>query len=241
MKSYRKSALDKSVVDKIVCRQTGLALLPIIVLALWLTPTAPAQSGSAPPAQPPTQSPTQSQASSQPTAQSSSQATAPADSGTQPQSLAEAARQANGQKDKPKAKHVYTDDNLSSIHGTISVVGDGSSRGSSGNVESSEISAGTAPIAGGNNSEAYWRSKARAIKDQITSTDQQIADVKAEIAKSGAASFDPSTGLSQGVIIVHDRNAQVKELEDRKRSLENQLDELADEARKAGADSGWAR
>jgi hypothetical protein len=237
MKNYRKSALDKSLIDKIVRRQTGLALLPIIVLALWLTPTAPAQSGSAPPAQPPAQAQSQSQPPSQP----SSQATASADASTQPQSLADAARQANAQKDKPKAKHVYTDDNLSSIHGTISVVGDGSSHSPAGNGESSEGTAAAAPAAGSNNSEAYWRSRARAIKDQITSTDQQIADVKAEIAKSGAASFDPSTGLSQGVIIVHDRNAQVKELEDRKRGLENQLDELADEARKAGADSGWAR
>jgi len=241
MNNYRKTTLEKSIVDKILCRQTGLALLPIIVVALWLTPTAPAQSGSAAPAQPPAEAQTQSQPSSQPPVQASSQATAPADSGTQPQSLADAARQANAQKDKPKAKHVYTDDNLSSIHGTISVVGDGSSRSSAGNGDSSEGSAAAAPAAAGNNSEAYWRSRARAIKDQITSTDQQIADVKAEIAKSGAASFDPSSGLSQGVIVIHDRNAEVKQLEDRKRSLENQLDDLGDEARKAGADSGWAR
>jgi hypothetical protein len=241
MKSYRKSALNKSVIDKFVCRQTGLVLVPIIVVALWLTPTAPAQSGSAPAAQPPAQSQTQSQPPAQPSSQSSLQAMTPADASSQPQSLADAARQANAQKDKPKAKHVYTDDNLSSIHGTISVVGDGSSRGSSGNRDSNQNSAGAAPVAAGNNSEAYWRSRARAIKDQITSTDQQIADVKAEIAKSGAASFDPSSGLAQGVIIIHDRNAEVKQLEDRKRSLENQLDELADEARKAGADSGWAR
>ena len=240
MKSYRKSALDKSVIEKIVCRQTGLALLPIIVLALWLTPTAPAQSGSTPPAQPPAQTQTQSQPSSQAPTQTPSPAATQSDSSARPQSLADAARQANAQKDKPKAKHVYTDDNLSSIHGTISVVGDGSSRGSSRNGDSGEASAGPASAAG-NNSEAYWRSRARAIKDQIASTDQQIADVKAEIAKSGAASFDPSAGLAQGVIVIHDRNAQVKELEDRKRSLENQLDELADEARKAGADSGWAR
>jgi hypothetical protein len=237
MKSYRKSTPDKSVIDKIVSRQTGLALVPIIVLGLWLTPIAPAQSGSAPPAQPPAQTQTQSQTSSE----TSSQPAAQTDSGTQPQSLAEAARQANAQKDKPKAKHVYTDDNLSSIHGTISVVGAGSSRSSSGNGESGEASAAAAPAAAGNNGEAYWRSKARAIKDQITSTDQQIADVKAEIAKSGATSFDPSSGLNQNVIIVHDRNAEVKQLEDRKRSLENQLDELADDARKAGADSGWVR
>ncbi len=241
MKNHRESEQHKPVIDIIVCRQTGLALLLIIVLALWLTPTAPAQSGSTPPAQPPAQTQTQSQPSSQAPTQTPSPAATQSDSSARPQSLADAARQANAQKDKPKAKHVYTDENLSSIHGTISVVGDGSSRGSSRNGDSVETSAGAAPAAAGNNSEAYWRSRTRAIKDQIASTDQQIADVKAEIAKSGAASFDPSAGLAQGVIVIHDRNAEVKDLEDRKRSLENQLDELADEARKAGADSGWAR
>jgi len=236
MKNHRRIAPYKSVIDTIVSRQIGLALLPVIVLAVWLTPTAPAQSASAPPAQTPAQTQTQSQTSPQ----TPSQPVAQTDSGNQPQSLADAARQAKAQKDKPKAKKVYTEDNLSSIHGTISVVGDGSSGGASDDGNSTGVANGGASSSG-NNSEAYWRSRARGIKDQIAATDQQIADVKAEIAKSGAASFDPSAGLSQGVIIIHDRNAQVKQLEDRKSSLERQLDDLADEARKAGADSGWAR
>jgi hypothetical protein len=231
MKSWRKSALSPFVVAKKIRGRAGLALLPIVLLAFGPAPVQ-GQSQSAPPAQPPAQAQTQSQPSSQTTAQT--------DSGNQPQSLADAARQAKAQQNKPKAKRVYTEDNLSSVHGTISVVGDGSSGGSAANGNSTEGSNGAAPAAG-NNGEAYWRARARAIKDQIASTDQQIADVKAEIAKEGPTSFDPSTGLSQGVIIIHDRNAEVKQLEDRKRSLENQLDELGDEARKAGADSGWTR
>ncbi len=232
MNSYRKTAVSKFVIARKTGYRASLVLLPIALVILGQAPAARGQSESAPPAQPPAQTQTQSQASSQTTLQ-----TVPGD---KPQSLAEAARQASAQKDKPKAKHVYTDDNLSSIHGTISVVGDKSSRGSAGNDDSNTGSNRGAPSSG-KNSEEYWRSRARAIKDQITSTDQQIADVKTEIAKSGAASFDPSSGLSQGVIVIHDRNAEVKQLEDRKRSLENQLDELGDEARKAGADSGWAR
>jgi hypothetical protein len=232
MKSYPKTAPSRAIDAERIFRRAALALLAIVLLPLGPAPAAQGQSQSTPPAQTPGQTPTHSQPSSQTTAQT--------DAGNQPQSLAEAARQANAQKDKPKAKRLYTDDNLSSIHGTISVVGDGSSRGAAGNGNSVEDSSAGAPAAG-NNSEAYWRSRARAIKDQIASTDQQIADVKAEIAKQGPTSFDPSSGLSQGVIIIHDRNAEVKQLEDRKRSLENQLDELGDEARKAGADSGWAR
>jgi hypothetical protein len=155
-----------------------------------------------------------------------------------PQSLGDAARQ-NAQKAKPKPAHVYTDDDLSSIGGTISVVGDASSSHSDGGDANS-----AAPGAGassGAQDETYWRGRADAIKNQIADVDRQIDAKKAEIAKAGATSFDPSAGLSQGVIVIHDRNAELKQLEDRKQSLEDQLDQLADEGRKAGADSGWFR
>jgi len=198
------------------------------------------QPGSAPHAQSQTQSQSQSQAPSQPGPQS--ETTAQTDSGDKQQSLGDAARKANAQKDKPKSKHVFTDDNLSSIRGTISVVGNGSSAGGSAeNRNSSAGAQGNDTASPTEKDEAYWRGRARTIKDQIATVDQQIDKVKEEIAKSGPAAFDPSTGLSQNVIIIHDRNAQLKELEERKQNLERQLDDLADEGRKSGADSGWFR
>jgi chromosome segregation ATPase len=171
-----------------------------------------------------------------------SEANAQSESGDKQPSLGDAARKANAEKGKPKSTHVFTNDNLSSIRGTISVVGDGSSAG--GSTENRNASAGpqgneTASSAEKN--EAYWRGRARAIKNQIAAVDQQIDKVKEEIDKSGPTGIDPSTGLSQNVIIIHDRNAQLKELEERKQNLERQLDDLADEGRKAGGDSGWFR
>jgi cell division protein FtsB len=53
--------------------------------------------------------------------------------------------------------------------------------------------------------------------------------------------MDPSTGLTQNVIIIHDRNAELKALQDRRQNLERQLDNLADQGRRAGADPGWFR
>jgi len=196
MKSYRKIALSRVVAAERILRRAALALLAIVLLPLGPALAAQGQSQSAPSAQTqvPSQTPSQTQTQSQP----SSQTTAQTDSGNQAQSLAEAARQASAQKNKPKAKHVYTDDNLSSVHGTISVVGDGSSRGATGNGSSVEGSSAGAPAAG-DKSEAYWRSRARAIKDQIASTDQQIADVKTEIAKQGPTSFDPSSGFRRAL------------------------------------------
>jgi len=202
---------------------TGVLLIGGIS-APWLISPAIAQEGSTT-----SQSPNQSS----PAGQAPSQPPSASDSASQPQSLADAAR-ANARTNKPKAKKVYTEDNLADVHGTISVVGDKS--GKQDDSSNSEMRAGSQ-----DNSESYWRSRAQAIKREIAMTDQKIVEVKAEIAKSGAASFDPSTGLSQGVIIIHDRNAQLKNLEDRKASLQHQLDDLADDARKAGADPGWTR
>jgi septal ring factor EnvC (AmiA/AmiB activator) len=230
MKSYRKCPPATFVIANRICRRTGLALLPAVFLALHPASSALGQSRSVPPAQSPTQSQPQSQATTQTI------------SGDKPQTLGDAARQANAQKNKTKAKRVYSEDDLSGIHGTISVVGGRSpSRSSAGNGNPRNVSNEEDVSPSGNNSEAYWRGRAQAIKDQIASVDQQITQVKAEIARSGPTSFDPSTGLTQNVIIIHDRNAQLKDLEERKRSFEKQLDALADEARKAGADSGWTR
>jgi len=217
-------------------RRLSNSLLTLFaVLALGAGTAAMAQSSSSSaPAQ--DNKPAGSQPAPQAGSQAGSQAAAQTDATSQPQTLADAAR-ANAQKDKPKAKKVYTADDLSSLHGTISVVGD-KSGGSAGRDDADDSDA---QASSANNSEQQWRSRAQAIKQQIADTDRQISDVKAEIAKQGAASFDPSSGLSQGVIIVHDRNAEVKQLEDRKAGLERQLDDLADAARKAGADPGWAR
>ncbi|MGD1212249.1 MAG: hypothetical protein ABR973_12945 [Candidatus Acidiferrales bacterium] len=213
-----------------------LLLLAALLLPFFAAPSAMAQSATAPPAQSQPQSPSPSQ--TPPQTASQSETPAQAGSGDNPQSLGDLARAANAQKDKPKAKHVFTDENLSSVRGTISVVGDGSSGGSTGGQNSS---AGQGNASSASKDEAYWRGKAQAIKDQIADIDRQIDAKKAEIAKAGPASFDPSAGLSQGVIIVHDRNAELKDLEDRKQRLQAQLDSLADEGRKDGADSGWFR
>ena len=116
-----------------------------------------------------------------------------------------------------------------------------SGRGSAVNENSNASLQGRSAAPSGDRNEAYWRQRARAIKDQIEGVDQQIDKVKQEIAKSGPASFDPTTGLTQNVIVLHDRNADLQRLQERKQNLEKQLDDLTDEGRKAGADPGWFR
>ena len=170
-------------------------------------------------------------------------------------SLAEAARQARARKAKAaagagaNAPKVYTEDKLSQLSGHgVSVVGDGNAGGSgpSSSEESSysEVGAGSggsAAAGAGSNGEEYWRGKAKAIRDQMAQCDQEISKLQDEIAKYGAVSVDPQSGAMQSIIYVNDRNAKIKQIQDRKDSLQGQLDALEDEGRKAGADAGWFR
>ena len=75
----------------------------------------------------------------------------------------------------------------------------------------------------------------------MAACDQKISEIQDEIAKHGAVSVDPMSGAQAGVIFVEDRNAQIKQVEKQKDELQGQLDALAEEGRKAGADSGWFR
>jgi chaperonin cofactor prefoldin len=146
------------------------------------------------------------------------------------------------QKNKPRPKHVYTNDDLSGLSGGISVVGERRSDSSSTDKGDIVITRQIGrSIASSDDTEAYWRSKVRAIRNQIADVDQQIDVVRQQISKSGPATFDPTTGLTQNVIVVHDRNAELQQLERRKQNLEKQLDDLADEGRRAGANPGWFR
>jgi hypothetical protein len=169
------------------------------------------------------------------------------------ESLGEAARRARAQKMKSAAgaPKVYTDDKLSQLssHG-VSVVGDGNSSGGSSSGESPLVSSGAnaganpggeSGASGGKNDEQYWRGRARAIHDQMAQCDQEISKLQDEIAKYGAVSVDPQSGAMQSIIYVNDRNAKIKQIEERKAGLQGQLDALEDEGRKAGADSGWFR
>ncbi len=241
MRNHREILEFKFVVLGQAWCSPGLALLAVLLLGACPIDSAVAQSGAAPPARSQASSQSQSQTPSQSGLQPAT--IAQTDSADKPQTLGDAARRANSQKDKPKSKHVFTDDDISSVGGTISVVGNGSSTDRSSESGNSSAHPPKNNIAASSNAkdEAFWREKARAIKDQIAAADQQIEQKKNEIAKAGPTSFDPSTGLSQNVIIIHDRNAELKELEERKQRLEKQLDDLADEGRKAGADSGWFR
>ena len=162
------------------------------------------------------------------------------------ESLGEAARRARAQKTQAAKPKVYTDDSVTTLSGHgVSVVGDGSGGGggtsSSGNADSGGSGVGGGAQGAAGSQESYWRGRANDIRKQMAACDQKISEIQDEIAKHGAVTVDPMSGAQAGVIFVEDRNGQIKQVEHQKDELQNQLDALAEEGRKAGADSGWFR
>jgi hypothetical protein len=159
------------------------------------------------------------------------------------ESLGEAARRARAQKAKTATAKVYSDDSVSTLSGHgVSVVGDGKAGSGSYSGDSYSGGGGGGAAQGSAGSqESYWRGRANAIRGQMAQCDQKISEIQDEIAKHGAVTVDPMSGAQAGVIFVEDRNAQIQQVQKQKEGFERQLDELAEEGRKAGADSGWFR
>jgi hypothetical protein len=177
-----------------------------------------------------------------PVALSQSQSQAPSQPQQKEESLGDAARKAKAKKGKPEPGKVYTDDDLSGLRGTVSVVGQDSPGGTASlDAGNSYPEPGPGGAAKSGNDEKYWRGRARRLLDQMAALDGEISKVKDEIKKYGNGGFDAATGLQKNVIYVEDRNGQVKNLEKQKEELQKQLDSLQEEGRKAGASPSWFR
>ena|ERR1700722_3151834 len=226
----------------------------ILVVGLCLAPVAFGQAQTSASAAAPAQNSGQAQTSgqaAQTSAKDKSQTSASASaepqlqdqSAPQDQSLGAVARQAKAQKAKSEPAKVYTEDKLAGLSGHgVSSVGSGNAGGGGsygGNSYNNAAASGGGQSLGSN--ETYWRGRANAIRGQMAQCDAQIAGIREEIKKKGAVTVDPMSGASAGVIYIEDRNRQIRQVEDQKSKLEQQLEALAEEGRKAGADSGWFR
>jgi len=190
------------------------------------------------------QSSSSSQQSSSSSQQSSGQTQAPPPSQPAPldpppqkqESLAEAARKAKASKPAEAKGKVYTEDDLKGMKGPgVSVVGDRPRK----TMRQAQLDDSDGE--NGANAEEYWRGRARQILDAIAQTDEQIAQKREEIKKLGSGGFDVTTGMKNNIAYINDRSGQLKDLENRKLGLQKQLDDLADEGRKAGVPASWFR
>jgi len=204
------------------------------LLALLWPFSAAALAQSSSPSQQPAASSQQSFSQTQTPSQARPPATDPPPQ--KEDSIPEAARKAKEKKSASTKGKVYTEDDLAGMKGPgVSVVGDAPKK-------SVRRSQPADPDGyGGENNEPYWRERARQILDAIAQTDEQIAQKKEEIKKFGSGGFDVTTGFNRNIAYINDRNGQLKDLEKHKGDLQKQLDDLADEGRKAGVPASWFR
>jgi chromosome segregation ATPase len=88
--------------------------------------------------------------------------------------------------------------------------------------------------------EAYWRGRAKQIRDDIESVDKQIKALneRTQAGKSDGIKIGFETYNS---VIYADFESQLKELERRKEKLQKMMTALEEEARQGGALPGWLR
>lgn len=210
-------------------RDTSRNLLLAILALAWPAAASFAQSPS----------PSQQQ-QSPPAGQSQSQPQAQSQSSTPPEqkqdSVAEAARKAKAKKAAAAQGKVFTEDDLSGMKkGGVSVVGNDNIKRPR-RAPASDGDGDYAP-----NSEEYWRSRSQPLLDEMAGIDQEIAQLREDIKKYGSGGFDVTTGFKDNVAYIEDRNGQIQKLQEKKAHLQKQLDDLAEEGRKAGAQPAWFR
>lgn len=98
---------------------------------------------------------------------------------------------------------------------------------------------GVTPV-GPKKNEAYWRGRAKQIRDEIDSVDRQIKALN-EKTQSGKGEGIKIGFETYNSVIYADFENQVKELERRKEKLQKMMAALEEEARKNGALPGWLR
>jgi hypothetical protein len=165
---------------------------------------------------------------------------APAPSSTAPA----AAKSADGKdpadkdatKDKKKPKKVWTEDDISKVSGTISVVGD-SSASTSAKSSSGATGASSDDSAQGRQVD-YYRDQLRQLQAQLDATDKKIDDLRNFKADNTSASggINPNHGYSMTPI-----PDQIKQLEDKKKQIQDKIDTVTEEARKKGIEPGQLR
>jgi SMC interacting uncharacterized protein involved in chromosome segregation len=94
--------------------------------------------------------------------------------------------------------------------------------------------------AGPKKGEAYWRGRAKQIRDEIENVDKQIKALN-EKAQSGKGDGIKIGFETYNSVIYADFESQVKELERHKEKLQKMMTALEEEARKGGAMPGWLR
>jgi len=139
-----------------------------------------------------------------------------------------------------KPKKVWTNDEIGSVKGTVSVVGDNNSSSSSSSSQDSHLASttnGGSPDAR-QKQIADYRDRIKDYRDQIDAIDKRISQLKDFKAQNSAPTGGINPTQSYNMVPVED---QVKQLNDQKKNLQAKLDDTESDARKNGIEPGDLR
>jgi hypothetical protein len=161
------------------------------------------------------------------------------------ESVAEAARKARAEKkNAPKAKLTIDDDNLNTITGTVSVVGEAPAPPAKGEATGDKSAKGNAAAEKAEvKDEAYWRERF-AVANKKLSDDSRDLDISQREFNLKQQQFytDPMASLKQEYSRqdLNDARARIDQLAATVDQDKADIGNLQDELRQAGGDPGWA-
>jgi len=171
--------------------------------------------------------------------------------------VADAARKAReDKKNAPKAKRVFTDDDVKPAAppapekpaATAGGAAPGASSGAEGTIAASGAAAGAQKPGDTQkedpNSEKAWRKRFSEQHERIARTEKEIEVLQRELDKSQTQYYaDPTKALNEqnNRAEINDKTAKIAAKRKELDQLRQQLDDMESDLRKAGGDPAWAR
>jgi len=156
--------------------------------------------------------------------------------------VAEAARKTREeQKTAPKAKKVFTNDDMPAPASETTAKAAEPAAGGQAETSTAESKENAE-----NNpkSEAYWRKRFEKQREKISNAEQELDVLQRELNKDQVQYYNDPQKAMQQQYSRSDINEKTAKIDAKKKELEalkQQLSDMEDELRKAGGDPGWAR
>ncbi len=140
--------------------------------------------------------------------------------------------------DKKKPKKVWTNDELKSVKSGVSVVGDANKSTTTRHSHAPKDDEENDNPSPHQQQVEEYRSQIRELRDRIEAVDKRVAQLKDFKAENTSASGGIDLHQKYNMEPVAD---QVKQLEDAKKKLQAQIDDIENDARKSGIEPGELR
>ena len=140
--------------------------------------------------------------------------------------------------DKKKPKKVWTNDELKSVKSGVSVVGEANKSTTTRHGHARKDDEDNDNPSPHQQQVEEYRSQIRELRDRIEAVDKRVAQLKDFKAENTSASGGIDLHQKYNMEPVAD---QVKQLEDAKKKLQAQIDDIENEARKSGIEPGELR